>query len=368
VITDERGFPVPDVQVVILRGQKGLSRTYYPPGSFVEDQNQRPLCWSSDGIRPDETVAEPFSATCATCPNAAWGSGASPVAPKAQACQQRRRTVIVPYGPDLTNEDGGGPVLLSVPPGSLVNQQAYGQWLKDNSLKYVGCVTQLSFDPDKAFPKIEFGYIKPLTDDEVRVILGTRNNEQIERILNSKINVDGPEVMDGPVQESASAGGDSGAAPPKPAAPVHRQTQQRAPAQAAPASASAVNPPTDAAKAALARAAAAKANTQAAQAPKPAAPAPNPNPPSKRMGGFSVAGGTIADAVAKPATPPPSARAVNSAAAPTTAKPTPFTRKPAAQPAQPELPLEPEAEEASPEEAAAPESVMSRFEQLMSEK
>jgi len=80
------------VQVVILKAQKELSRTYYATG-YVEGVNNPPDCWSSDGVRPDETVANPVNPVCATCPCDAWGSGATPAAPKAKACQQRRRTV-----------------------------------------------------------------------------------------------------------------------------------------------------------------------------------------------------------------------------------------------------------------------------------
>ena len=114
----------PFVDVVILDVQKDMSRVFYkdPYGG----QRNRPDCWSSNGIKPDAEVANPINPICATCHNAAWGSGATPAAPKAQACQQRRRTVLVPYGDDLTNAEEGGPMLLSVPPGSLKPSMSHG--------------------------------------------------------------------------------------------------------------------------------------------------------------------------------------------------------------------------------------------------
>ena len=112
ILLDAQGrFPTPAVQVVILKAQKELSRTYYASG-YVEGVNAPPDCWSSDGVAPDASVAQPINPVCATCPCDAWGSGATPAAPKAKACQQRRRTVVVPYSGDLTNEAGGGPILL----------------------------------------------------------------------------------------------------------------------------------------------------------------------------------------------------------------------------------------------------------------
>jgi len=307
------------VQVVILKAQKELSRTYYATG-YVEGVNNPPDCWSSDGVRPDETVANPVNPVCATCPCDAWGSGATPAAPKAKACQQRRRTVIVPYSTDLTNEMGGGPVLLSVPPGSLTNQVAYGNKLRENRIHYAGVITELSFtqDPTVAFPKIEFNYTGSLSDDEAQVIIGMRNHEQVENILRSKMV---PAEMEAPPAAPTTA--------PPPAAP------QQAPQQAAPQA----QPPRPAPRPSVVRppapqqAAPQPAQQQpvqqqpAAAAPPPpqATAAPPPPSPVNRVGGFAMQpqraappppmqqatpAGTIAGAMAQAAPPPPTMRGV----------------------------------------------------------
>lgn len=308
IILDANGrFPAPAVQVVILKAQQELSRMFYAYG-YVEGQNNPPDCWSSDGIAPDSTVAHPINPACATCPNAAWGSGATPAAPKAQACQQRRRTVLVPYGPDLTNGQDG-PCLLSVPPGSLSNQVAYGNKLRDWRVHYAGCVTELSFtqDPSIAFPKIEFNYVRPLTDEEARVIIDLRSTDQIDRILMTKITTAESDAP-APVTEAAQA------APPPPAAVR--------PAQAI--------PPRPQAQAAPPRPSMVRAPVQPAPQAQPAPP-PAPQPqvqPAPRVGGFGVAAAPprapvqavrtavpqaqspIAEAMDKPAAPPASMRGV----------------------------------------------------------
>jgi hypothetical protein len=230
---------VPAVEVVILRANKELSRTFYE-GGYEEGANRRPDCWSSDGVTPDDTVQQPYSDRCAVCQNSQWGSGATAAAPRAQACQQRRRTVVVPnWGDgDLSNEDGGGPVLLSVPPSSLTNQFNFGKMLQNNGIRYYSCVVQLSFDQDPklAFPRLEFTYLRPLTDDEATQVLTLRQGDQIDRILQSKINVDGPEV-DGPDGPAGGVTGAGAAAPVAagPAAPKQGSTvrpPQGQPAQA----------------------------------------------------------------------------------------------------------------------------------------
>ena len=260
ILMDATGrFPTPAVHVVILKAQKELSRTYYASG-YVEGVNAPPDCWSSDGVRPDETVAAPINPVCATCPCDAWGSGATPAAPKAKACQQRRRTVVVPYSTDLTNESGGGPILLSVPPGSLTNQVSYGNMLRDNRIHYAGVVTELSFtqDPNIAFPKIEFNYVRPLSDDEARVVIELRAHEQVDRILNTKMV---PAEMEAPAAAEVAGQPQATGVPPRPAATAQ-------PAQSAPRVAprpSVVRPPVQTPAPAQAAA--------AAQAPPPAASA-----------------------------------------------------------------------------------------------
>ena len=294
IISDARGFAVPAINVVILKAQKELSRTLYPPGSYVEGANNRPICWSSDGVRPDDLVEEPVNPVCATCPKAAWGSGATPAAPKAQACQQRRRVVVVPYSDDLSNVDGGGPVLLSVPPSSLRNLDSYSGLLKDARLHYFGCITQLSFDqdPNLAFPRIEFSWVQKLTDDEAAQVLNMRNTDTVSRILVSKINVDGPEVADG--VSDVSSGAPRGAVQPG----VKAATQPVIPRQA---QQSMAEPQVAAEKVII---------PAAAQTVKP------------RVGGFAAtpvqAGSPIATAMAKPAAKPPTTRVVKTPADPST--------------------------------------------------
>ena len=222
-----------------------------------------PDCWSSDGVAPDSSVAQPINPVCATCPCDAWGSGATPAAPKAKACQQRRRTVVVPYSADLTNEAGGGPILLSVPPGSLTNQVAYGNMLRDNRVHYAGIVTELSVHsgPLIAFPKIEFNYVRSLNDDEARVIIEMRGHEQVDRILSRRWSL---HEMEAPraVEGCASRRHRSAAAPRSASAATDPRPQcRRVPASCAPRS----RPP-----AATAATAPSPRRRRQAQAPAPA--------------------------------------------------------------------------------------------------
>jgi hypothetical protein len=297
-------YPAPFVDVVILKAQKEMSRVFYASGYVQGVRGKKPDCWSSDGVRPDEAVAQPINSVCATCPNAQWGSGGSPAAPKAQACQQRRRTVVVPYFPqpyDLTNAEAGGPMLLSVPPGSLTNMVRYSEALDDMDLAdgskgmpYAACVTRLSYEPLLKFSKVVFQYLKPLDDVESDVVISLQDAEAVNRILQSKINIDGGEVDHADGGGASGGGGQSQVqqAPPKPSQGMPRQTAQAAPQQTAPAQ-------------------------PAQQAPAQSAPPPPPISPQTlekvvsgvKVGGHPVNTG-ITEAVSKPAAPPASLRVV----------------------------------------------------------
>ena len=368
ILLDAQGrFPTPAVQVVILKAQKELSRTFYQSG-YVEGVNAPPDCWSSDGVAPDSSVAQPINPVCATCPCDAWGSGATPAAPKAKACQQRRRTVVVPYSPDLTNEAGGGPILLSVPPGSLTNQVAYGNMLRDNRIHYAGVVTELSFtqDPSIAFPKIEFNYIGSLNDDEARVIIEMRGHEQVDRILMSKMV---PAEMEPPgnVPQDGSTPQPQ-QAPPRPAAQAQPQTRASVPPRP-----SVVRPPV------------AQQQPQPQQAAPPPPPPPPPvnagtptppvtQAPANRVGGFALQqvgksvvapppppAGTIAGAMAKPAAPPPTMRGVVKPLSPRQ----PEEPEAGEQVQQAEGAIDPEATEPATTEASIPQDMNALFSNLM---
>jgi hypothetical protein len=192
VINDPNtGFASPTLEVVIISASKTLTKMFYQD-AYAEGQRRRPDCWSSDGKVPDATVPEPVNEICLTCPKNAFGSAMTPAGKPAKACQDRRRIVIAP-ATDLENESKGGPIMLSIPPGSLKNSQAYGDLLDENNLAYYGCVTQLSFDQKVAHPKIEFTYLRPLDDEDVRKVLSLRGSEAVKRIFNIAFSPENPE-------------------------------------------------------------------------------------------------------------------------------------------------------------------------------
>jgi hypothetical protein len=304
VIADpDTGFAAPALEVVIIDASKSLTKMFYKD-PYAEGQRKRPDCWSSDGKVPDPTVPEPINEICLTCPKNAFGSAITPSGKPAKACQDRRRIIIAP-ATDLENDAKGGPIMLSIPPGSLKNSQLYGDWLDENELAYYGCVTQLSFDQKVSHPKVEFKYLRPLDDDEVRTVLSIRGSETVKRILNMSFN---PESAENQVTEEPEETKASTTLTPKPA-PKLAVTPQSNPAT-----------------------------------PAPAAKAP----------AATAAKAGISEAVKKPATPPPSTRTVQT--------PQPAARPVKASPLRAQLQASLEAEE---EDEEAPSPMDDAFAKLM---
>ena len=284
----------PYVDVVILNTQKDLSRVYYK--SLYAGGHERPDCWSSNGVKPDDSVVTPVNPVCGYLPNV--GVGVWRYAHRAQGAGVRAAPQDrgIPYQNDLSNEAEGGPMLLSVPPSSLGNQRKYGADLKEmvlpdgtKDIPYYAVISRLSFEKNDAkgqpikFPRIKFDCLRNaegrpifITEDEAEVVVAMRDGPAVKAIFDSKMNIDGGEV-----EANSESGNVSQVTPPKAAAPK---------TQAIPPKPSLVEEPSRAAARAVKR---------------------------------DMIDTSINDAIGKPAAPPPSARAVN------TTPPTPKAMAPA---------------------------------------
>ncbi len=134
--------------VVIVQANPTVSRVFYDVAYNPQAQEfQPPACWSDNGKAPSSQAAKPQSQTCASCPQAAWGSAVSNVSGKGiPACSQNKKLAIVMAdNPDM-------PFLLRIPPNSLKHLSAYvktiaAQSAGDRAVEVSDIVTRISFDP-----------------------------------------------------------------------------------------------------------------------------------------------------------------------------------------------------------------------------
>lgn len=198
--------PVSVMKVVILDYNQRRGRAYYE-GEYDPAKEAAPVCWSVDGIKPDDslppplapgTVAEPdtqrkISLACASCPMSVKGSKITTQNKAVSACGQHRMLAIVPAH-KLDFEPLRLKIAMTSDYDALSPDQEvqgwlafsnYMDWLKARGVKHsASMVTKMKFDPNAAYPKIffsaerllepaELAQVGPLTkDDKVKKLLG----------------------------------------------------------------------------------------------------------------------------------------------------------------------------------------------------
>lgn len=179
LMRDDGDGPRGSLDVVILKANPVLSKTYYENG-WSEDNNNSPDCASVNGVVPDAGVPKRQSPTCATCPKNAWGS--APNGGKGKACGDHRRCAVVPLT-DLRNETFGGPMLLRCPAASLQDMAAFDSRYKGMGYPYFTMGVKIGFDAAESYPKFTFQAIRPLTEEEGKIVLELRASDEVARVL-----------------------------------------------------------------------------------------------------------------------------------------------------------------------------------------
>lgn len=168
------------VEVVILRGAKTQSKTYFEGGGFEE--GRRPTCWSSDSVKPDEAVENKQSPQCSGCPRDVWVTD-SQSGKRKKLCSDNKRLAIVP-AKDMRNEAYGGALIFRVPPTSLSNLDLYSDELKKMGIPFYAYTTFMEIGPNF---KLSFEYGRPLTDDEADIVLEMRDDPRTIQMVADQI-------------------------------------------------------------------------------------------------------------------------------------------------------------------------------------
>ena len=177
-------MPVQWLDVVMVESQTGFSKTYYA-GNFDPENVLPPTCWSSDGIRPDDSLPNQPSegvtswkqnAICSSCPQNQFGSKMLGTK-KLKNCMDLKRVAIV-RPEDMNNPLG--PILLRVTPASQSNLRNYVQWLQGRHRHPSMVVTRMTFDTEVTFQgKIKFRALRGLSDAQYDQVLAIKEQPQI---------------------------------------------------------------------------------------------------------------------------------------------------------------------------------------------
>jgi hypothetical protein len=160
---DDPEEPASSLKVVIVAYNPHLSKVYYS-GGYTEGSDEKPTCYSHNGIVPAADAEEKQAKKCAVCPHNEWGSRISENGAKGKACADSRRLAVVPIG-ELDR-----PMLLRIPAASLRDLANYGKELSRVNCPIEGVVTRLRFDNEAAYPKLHFSAEAFVTEEEMAQI------------------------------------------------------------------------------------------------------------------------------------------------------------------------------------------------------
>lgn len=177
---DGERIAVPSIEVVLVKANKGNSKVFYAKGYQEGSEATKPDCFSNTGDRPDPSVAQPQSKSCATCPNNQWGSKVGDNGSKGKACQDSVRMAIAT--PDLIND----PYLLRVPPASIKSLGEYGKMLAKRGVRYNMVVTRIGFDMESPTPKLTFKPTGLLSDAGYAQVKEVMASDVVASILGSE--------------------------------------------------------------------------------------------------------------------------------------------------------------------------------------
>lgn len=210
------------LDVVVVKAAAKVARIFYM-GKYDKDAAaSAPNCWSTDGDKPDASVKDAQSKTCASCPQNVAGSGNG----QSRACRYQQRLAVV-----LANDIEGSDVMqLPLPATSIFGKsegdnhplQAYARWLVAQSVDPSTVVTRMKFDTTAESPKLFFKAMRWLTDDEYAIAAEKGKSEEATRAVSLNVS-----TMDG-VKPLDLAGSKPKAAPAP--APVVEEEEAPAPA------------------------------------------------------------------------------------------------------------------------------------------
>lgn len=175
---------------VILDYAKRRGRAYYE-GAYDPDNVAMPVCWSNDGVAPDQTVQKKQHPKCEGCPMNVKGSKVSDSNKAMKACGEHRMVAVVPAGKlDFT------PLRLKLAitsdwdkeratdDGFMAFQQ-FTDMLRAKKVQHTAMiVTKMKFDPDVAYPKVLFAVDRWLDpQSEMPAILKVVKTEAVTSLL-----------------------------------------------------------------------------------------------------------------------------------------------------------------------------------------
>lgn len=170
------------IDVVIVGSNPRLSKTFYAKAWDPNAEPTAPDCFSLDGVRPDNSLAEPQNDICATCPHNAWGSKKGPQGQDLKACSDSKRIAVV-----SADDPSGAIYLMLITPAALKDLSQYQKDLTHRGFAPELVRTRVGFDTKASFPKITFSFGGWLTEEEIAAVDTVLEDPSIPEITGEKV-------------------------------------------------------------------------------------------------------------------------------------------------------------------------------------
>lgn len=170
------------LDVVIVNASPHVHRMYfsgeYKPGMKVSP----PACWTSDSVKPDESIEAPQASSCAECEQNIKGSGPNGT----KACRFSRRIAVV----RADNLDGDI-FQVTLPSQSIFGNgiaerrplHEYTDYVRANNQNLMSVVSRMSFDMDSSSTKVGFKPIRVLNDEEYAICAEKSKSDDAKRAI-----------------------------------------------------------------------------------------------------------------------------------------------------------------------------------------
>lgn len=168
--------PASSIEVVILKQNPHLSKVFYT-GNYTEGSDEKPLCYSNNGLTPETDAQQPQAKTCAACSRNVWGSRITENGGKGKECSDSRRIAVAPLG--LLND----PMLIRIPAASLKAIDQYGDSLVKRQVPYQLVVTRIGFDYSVAHPALTFKALGMVDEASATEVVETLHGTLVDRII-----------------------------------------------------------------------------------------------------------------------------------------------------------------------------------------
>ena len=172
--------PATSITVAMVKVSPNKSKTYYANGFAEGSDDNKPTCFSNDGIKPDSSVANPQCKTCAACKWNVFGTarGENGQVGRGKACSDFIRVAIA----DMTNIEE--PILLRVPPASIKAVGEFGKWCSRKNVPYQALAVRIGFDVEQATPRLTFKAMGFLEEPVYRQVVETAKTEVVDAMIN----------------------------------------------------------------------------------------------------------------------------------------------------------------------------------------